>query len=246
MTTPREPRPSIRGGSLPRDGDDSGDDDRGSNDPARRGAGSGAADERWTPDERYVVERRPRGDRDPYLDQAGSSRDREPGAHRAAPVWASARLAAILGSLLIGLVVLAVVVPGLGRPAASAPPPPPSVVPSAVAAAPSAATPSPSPSPSPVASPTPLPSVLEVPVRSGDSLTSIALQYDTKARSIAFWNRDRYPSLDPQAEDYAPDQIQVGWTLVVYPGQLFAEPDLSSPSPSAPSGEPSDSTAPSG
>ena len=151
-------------------------------------------------------------------------------------MWASAALAALLGAILVALVVVvAVVLPGLSSPAPSASP---STTASAslVAASPSAtATPSPSPTATP--SETPLPSVLEVEVQPGDSLNAIADRYDTHPRSIAFWNRDRYPTLDPQSPDYEPDQIQIGWTLVVYPGQTFAEPSATA-APSASGGSP--------
>jgi hypothetical protein len=146
-------------------------------------------------------------------------------------VWASPLLAFLLGGLLVGLVVVAIVLPGLGRQTAAAPSASVSATASAVVASPSAATPSPEPTATP--DPTPLPSVLEVQVQPGDSLTSIAGEYDTKARSIAFWNRDRYPNLDPDSPDYAPNRIQIGWTLVVYPGEVYEEPGASgSPAPS--------------
>ena len=110
---------------------------------------------------------------------------------------------------------------------------------------PSAATPTGSPPteviPSPSASfvrPTPNPSptfVVHV-VSSGESLNSIARLYGTTARSIAFWNRDQYPSLDPDSDAYAPDRIVVGWTLRLIPTEVVAEDELpirtSSPSPS--------------
>jgi peptidoglycan/xylan/chitin deacetylase (PgdA/CDA1 family) len=62
-------------------------------------------------------------------------------------------------------------------------------------------------------------------VKRGDSLTSIARAYETTPRSIAYWNRVTYPSLDPDSADYAPNVIVVGWTLTVWPGQVVDEED---------------------
>jgi hypothetical protein len=229
MTTPRDPGPSVRGGESPRYRPD-GNEPVPSPDAAR-------PEDRWTPQDRYVVERAARGMRSDDGDGW------EPQARRPRPVWASAALAALLGAILVALVVITVVVlPGLTGPAASgSPSASPSASPTLAAAT---ATPTPSPTPTPTATPaaTPLPSVLEVVVATGDSLSSLADEYDTHPRSIAFWNRDRYPTLDPQSPDYEPDQIQVGWTLVVYPGQTFPEPSTTPGASASP--EPSATTAP--
>ncbi len=94
-------------------------------------------------------------------------------------------------------------------------------------ASPSASTagsPTLAPSPSAVPSPTPVAYV----VATGDTLFSIARRFDTTARSIAYWNRVTYPNLDPESTDYEPDQIRIGWTLTVWPGQ---EVDEASPPP---------------
>jgi peptidoglycan/xylan/chitin deacetylase (PgdA/CDA1 family) len=101
------------------------------------------------------------------------------------------------------------------------------------------ASPSPSPSPSPLPSPTPVAHV----VAGGETLTSIARRYDTTARSIAFWNRVTYPSLDPDSPEYDPNTIRVGWTLAVWPGQVVDE-QSPPPGPSA-TPRPSVSIAPS-
>jgi peptidoglycan/xylan/chitin deacetylase (PgdA/CDA1 family) len=69
----------------------------------------------------------------------------------------------------------------------------------------------------------------------GDTLTSIARQFRTTPRSIAFWNRATYPSLDPLSEDYDPNRIDIGWTLALIPGSTIDEDDLPSPSPDSPS-----------
>jgi nucleoid-associated protein YgaU len=65
--------------------------------------------------------------------------------------------------------------------------------------------------------PTPLPTFLSYVVKAGDTLDSIALAHGTTARSIAFWNRSGYPSLDPDSAAYAPDRIKIGWVLLLVP-----------------------------
>lgn len=88
-----------------------------------------------------------------------------------------------------------------------------------------AASPSPSVRPSFVRpTPTPQPTFLAYVVRSGDTLGSIARAHATSARSIAFWNRETYPSLDPDAPEYEPDRIEAGWVLRLIPG-LEIDPD---------------------
>ncbi len=79
--------------------------------------------------------------------------------------------------------------------------------------------------------PTPEPSPLAYAVVAGDTLTSIARRFGTTARSIAFWNRATYPSLDPLSPTYEPDRIEVGWTLSIVPGVVVDEQDLPAPSP---------------
>lgn len=99
-------------------------------------------------------------------------------------------------------------------------------------------TPGPSPSPTAVASPTPTPSPTPQPsptplvytVRPGDSLLSIAKRYNTSGRSIAYWNRATYPSLDPDSSKYNPDRIVVGWKLTLTPG-VKIDQGIPSPTP---------------
>jgi hypothetical protein len=83
--------------------------------------------------------------------------------------------------------------------------------------------PTPTPTPGPP-TPTPAPTFTTYTVRSGDNLTTIARRYHTTARSVAFWNRDTYPSLDPESSRYAPNNLQVGWVLRVLPGGLYSAP----------------------
>jgi nucleoid-associated protein YgaU len=65
--------------------------------------------------------------------------------------------------------------------------------------------------------PTPIPTFLSYVVKAGDTLDSIARAHGTTARSIAFWNRSTYPSLDPDSSAYAPDRIAIGWVLLLVP-----------------------------
>jgi hypothetical protein len=85
--------------------------------------------------------------------------------------------------------------------------PTPTAVPSGPPAAPSFVRPT----------PTPLPTFLSYVVKSGDTLDSIAEAHGTTARSLAFWNRSEYPSLDPDSAAYAPDRIKIGWVLLLVP-----------------------------
>ena len=80
------------------------------------------------------------------------------------------------------------------------------------------------PTPVPPPTPTPGPSFTLHTVVRGDSLTSIARKYDTSGRSIAYWNRDEYPSLDPESADYQPNDLKRGWVLRVLPGQEYEPP----------------------
>lgn len=79
--------------------------------------------------------------------------------------------------------------------------------------------------------PNPSPTFLVHEVRAGESLTSIARLFGTTARSIAYWNRDRYPSLDPDSEAYEPNRIEVGWTLRLIPTEVVDEDELPDPTP---------------
>ncbi len=57
-------------------------------------------------------------------------------------------------------------------------------------------------------------------------MTSIALAHGTTARSIAFWNRAAYPSLDPDSPGYAPNRIEAGWVLLLIPDVELDPDDL--------------------
>lgn len=87
--------------------------------------------------------------------------------------------------------------------------------------------------------PRPSPTFLVYEVRAGDTLTSIARQFGTTARSIAYWNRAAYPSLDPDAPTYEPGLIKVGWILLLIPTTVVDEDELEEPaSPPSPNSSP--------
>ena len=71
----------------------------------------------------------------------------------------------------------------------------------------------------------PAPTFVIYKVKSGDTLTSIAKEFKTDGRSIAYWSRVRHPSLDPESAKYAPDRLKVGWTLEILPGQAYVPPE---------------------
>jgi peptidoglycan/xylan/chitin deacetylase (PgdA/CDA1 family) len=149
------------------------------------------------------------------------------------PVWQSARLAGLLAVALIALIAVALLAPGLDRPAPTNQPGP-TPPGSAVGGIPTAR-----PEPTFVRpTPTPQPTFLSYLVVAGDSLNSIARRFDTTARSIAFWNRTTYPSLDPESEGYDPGLLQIGWRLVLLPGVVYGEDGAPSPTPGAPTPPP--------
>ncbi|HUQ77271.1 MAG TPA: LysM domain-containing protein [Patescibacteria group bacterium] len=83
--------------------------------------------------------------------------------------------------------------------------------------------------------PTPAPTFAVHTVAAGDSLTSIATTYRTSARSIAFWNRATYPSLDPESPAYRPNLLKLGWTLFLIPNVILTDDEA----PALPTSEPS-------
>ena len=101
----------------------------------------------------------------------------------------------------------------------------------AMSTAPSPTGPTPRPSFVPP-TPTPAPTFLLYVVAKGDSLNTIAHKFGTTARSIAFWNRATYPSLDPESAGYRPDLLKLGWTLSLVPNLVVDEQDLPEPSAS--------------
>jgi peptidoglycan/xylan/chitin deacetylase (PgdA/CDA1 family) len=134
-------------------------------------------------------------------------------------------LAAALVVVVLGLVAAVLLVPALVGPGAGASPSP----------GPSSAAETPSPSPAAPTfvrpTPSPMPSFAAYVVRSGDTLNSIAKRFRTTARSIAWWNRGAYPTLDPESGTYNPNHLEVGWVLVVLPDSVVDENNPPTPSP---------------
>lgn len=81
--------------------------------------------------------------------------------------------------------------------------------------------------------PRPSPTFLAYEVRAGDTLTSIARLFGTTPRSIAYWNRTQYPSLDPDSPTYQPGLIKVGWVLHLIPTAVVDEEELPEVAPEA-------------
>ena len=79
--------------------------------------------------------------------------------------------------------------------------------------------------------PTPGPTFALYTVKTGDTLVRIAKRFGTSGRSIAYWNRVAYPSLDPDSSKYQPDRLEVGWVLMILPNQEVDPEDLPSLSP---------------
>jgi len=106
------------------------------------------------------------------------------------------------------------------------------------------AAPSPTPtSPGPTfvrPTPSPMPTFVTHAVQPGDTLTSIARQFRTTGRSIAWWNRGAYPSLDPESATYDPNRLEVGWVLHLLPDTVVDENNPPTPSPGPPTAPPTD------
>ncbi len=133
-------------------------------------------------------------------------------------------------SIALVLLVLAVaavlVLPGLlnpSAPGATGSPPPGSSGPGASPTLPGPTFVRPTPSPQPT--------FTTYVVTAGDTLNSIAREFRTTARSIAWWNRGAYPSLDPESGAYEPDRLEIGWTLVLIPDTEVDENNPPTPSP---------------
>jgi hypothetical protein len=158
---------------------------------------------------------------------------RRPRRVRTRSVLDSPWLAGLLVVVVLGLVGTLFVGPALfGSPKGSATPRPSSIA--------ALATPTFGPSVGPSflrPTPSPGPSFLSYRVKSGDTLNSIAHHFHTTARSIAWWNRGAYPSLDPESPEYDPATVRVGWVLVVLPNSAVDEDNPPTPSP-APTGVP--------
>ena len=166
------------------------------------------------------------------------TRPDRPAAPPASSAIASPAMAAVLGLVVVALVAAILIVPGL-LPAGATPTPGASGGSSPSASPSAGGSPTPSPSPTFVRpTPTPLPTFTSYTVRAGDSLNSIADQFATTARSLAWWNRGTYPNLDPQSADYEPDHIEPGWVLVLFPGTAVDDANPPTPSPGPPTPAP--------
>ena len=97
-----------------------------------------------------------------------------------------------------------------------------SEVPSSAPVASIVPSPSPSASSGPTAAPTPTPqpTAFIYVVKAGDSLVMLGHRFKTTGRSIAYWNRKTYPSLDPDKSTYNPNHLEIGWKLTIYPGLI--------------------------
>ena len=87
--------------------------------------------------------------------------------------------------------------------------------------------------------PTPAPTFATYTVRRQDTLITLARRFETTPESLAYWNRARYPSLDPDSPAYRPNRIEVGWQLSYIPGAVVDPENL----PAA-SGPPPDDPGP--
>ncbi|MEO7663492.1 MAG: polysaccharide deacetylase family protein [Candidatus Limnocylindrales bacterium] len=158
--------------------------------------------------------------------------DRQPAARRPALSPSSPAVAGLLAAVVVALVAAIVLLPDLLPGGASASPG--GVVDSGSPTA-TAGSPTPTPFPSFVRpTPTPNPTFTSYLVRGGDSLNSIARIFSTTARSLAWWNRGTYPTLDPESSAYDPGHIEPGWILVVLPGAKVDDANPPTPSPGLP------------
>jgi len=88
-------------------------------------------------------------------------------------------------------------------------------------------TPTPAPTPTPTPgppTPTPAPTFRLYKVQRGDTLIRIARKFKTSPESLSYWNRDTYPSLNPESAHYRPDRLELGWILKVMPGKQYVPP----------------------
>jgi hypothetical protein len=141
---------------------------------------------------------------------------------------------ASIGALAVALLLGACVPDPTNRPS------PTGEVAAAATSTPIATPAGPTPTPSFVRpTPTPQPTFLVYTVVSGDSLDKIAKKFGTTGRSISYWNRATYPSLDPESGAYRPNYLKLGWTLLLIPHKEVDPENLPSlpPSPGPSSGD---------
>lgn len=140
------------------------------------------------------------------------------------PILESPWLAALLALVVIALAA-AILLPGMLGIGGTTPTPTRAV----------ATTPTPPPAEPTFLRPTPSPqpTFIAYVVESGDSLNSIAKQFHTTARSIAWWSRGAHPTLDPESSKYNPNRLTVGWVLQILPGTEVDENNPPAASPAA-------------
>lgn len=112
------------------------------------------------------------------------------------------------------------------------PSPPISIVPTPTPESTPTQTPSPTQTQTPTPSPTATPGSVLHTVARGETPSIIAARFDTTWQSLVFWNRERYPGLDPDDARYDPNRIEVGWQLIVWPCVIVPY-DAPMPMPSA-------------
>ena len=149
-----------------------------------------------------------------------------PAYHRGVPGRPPLAAPSVTTLLLVAIIVTGCAAP-VGSAASPASVPSPSV---ARPAEPSGSTPDRPFRPTPAPSPT----FASYVVQRGDTLLALAARFATSARSLAYWNRARYPTLDPDSAAYAPDRVEVGWTLVYLPGQVVDAESLPSAASASP------------
>ena len=85
------------------------------------------------------------------------------------------------------------------------------------------APPEPTPTPGPP-TPTPGPTFRAYKVVRGDTMTRIARRFHTSTRSLSYWNREKYPTLDPENAHYNADRVERGWVLQLIPDHEYVPP----------------------
>ncbi|HEY6570268.1 MAG TPA: LysM domain-containing protein [Candidatus Limnocylindrales bacterium] len=121
--------------------------------------------------------------------------------------------------VVIGALALAIAIAGC-LPASVRPTTPPPPTPGPTPTAP----PTPTPTPGPP-TPTPGPTFRLYKVQRGDTLTRVARRFKTSTRSLSYWNREKYPTLDPESARYRPDRLELGWVLQVIPNKEYVAPE---------------------
>ncbi len=72
--------------------------------------------------------------------------------------------------------------------------------------------------------PTPGPTFRAYKVVAGDTMTRIARKFHTSTRSLSYWNRVKYPTLDPENAHYNADRVERGWILQLIPNHEYVPP----------------------